>query len=665
MVPLRRTLFWCLLTVTLVFAVVTVAGYISLLSKQTNQHAQAIYEHHLGSILWVYGRILIGYWLAGLVLGVILHPLTPGRRAGPATLGVVLLTLLYTLTSGTHLLYGPVHFVVAWTRDRCPDFLGQLYRPVQIPLLFGGLLLISLVLWARRLRKRWSVLALAAMALVLVSSGALFPPAPSGNRRPNFVLLASDSLRADHLSVNGYGRETTPHIDRLASRGMNYASCLVPTASTHESWVSILSSSHPRSNGLRHMFPSRQLVEKVGRERTWFPELMREQGYSTAVVGGWCGTTFRLFDMGFEQVDVSNAQNAQALIAEVAFTNHLLAVSFLDNPLGRWLAPELDRVSLTRAAPNLTRRALRTLDKLAADERPFFLLVKYHGTHLPYSATYPYYQRFTDPDYRGRNRFRIDFQIDEMIKRGFDHDLTEQEQQHLIALYDGCVQEFDDQVGAVVEHLERRGLLDGTVVGVLSDHGDDLYEHGTTLGHGVTLFGGDQANHVPAIFAGPGVPSGVTEARLVRSFDLVPTWCAWLGLPGLASFEGLDLTTGARPDAALLETSYYLYRQPIPDLVLGERAKQFPNFDEATFIDPEFDDNFVLRDRYLDDLVATKCFAVRQGRYKLIHVPGEDSPIRRLFDLEADPECRQDLKDCEPEVFRSLLRLLPEEASSD
>jgi len=662
MVPLRRTLCWCLLTVTLVFAVVTVAGSIALLARQENRLAQDVYEHHLGSILWIYGRILAGYLVAGLLLGLVLHPLVPGKKAALATFGVVLLVLLYTLTSGTHLLFGPVHFVVAWSRDHCPEWLSRFYRPVQIPLLFGGLLMLSLLLWARRLKKRWSVLAVAAVAIGLLSSGGWFQPPPGANRRPNLVLLASDSLRADHLSVNGYRRETSPHIDRLAERGVNYRKCLVPTASTHESWVSILSSTHPRSNGLRHMFPSRRLVERLEREQTWFPERLREQGYATAVVGGWCGTSFRLIDMGFEQVDVSDVQNRKALIAEVALTNHLLALSFLDNPLGRLLCPELDRVSLTRAAPQLTRRAKRAVDDLAAGDRPFFLLIQYHGTHLPYSATYPYYQAFTDPDYRGRNRFRIDFDIDDMIQRGFDHDLTEAERQHLIALYDGCVREFDDQVGSIVAHLSRRGLLDHTVVGVLSDHGDDLYEHGTTLGHGVTLFGGDQANHVPAIFAGPGVPRGFREERLVRSFDLAPTWCSWLGLEVPSSFEGLDLTTGEAPESVLLETSYLLYRQPVPDLRPGEQARQFPRFDDATFFDPDFDDSLVVRDRYLQQLVATKCFAVRQGPYKLIHVPGESGPIRRLFDLDADPECRRDLKDSEPDVFRRLLCLLPDEA---
>ena len=112
--------------------------------------------------------------------------------------------------------------------------------------------------------------------------------------------------------------------------------------------------------------------------------------------------------------------------------------------------------------------------------KPFVLTLIYHMTHLPYSASHPHYLRYTDPDYRGDNRYRINFAIDEMIQKGFEHNLSEEDKQHIINLYDGCVYEFDAQVGAIVKELKELGLLDNTIVGVWADHGDDLYEHGTT-----------------------------------------------------------------------------------------------------------------------------------------------------------------------------------------
>ncbi|NJN14205.1 MAG: sulfatase-like hydrolase/transferase [Planctomycetes bacterium] len=98
-------------------------------------------------------------------------------------------------------------------------------------------------------------------------------------------MIASDSLRADHLSCNGYPRATSPHIDALASEGVNFTNCLVPTASTHESWVSIFSSLEPRDHGLRHMFPSREMVERIERELDFLPAALRREGYATAAIG--------------------------------------------------------------------------------------------------------------------------------------------------------------------------------------------------------------------------------------------------------------------------------------------------------------------------------------------------------------------------------------------
>jgi arylsulfatase A-like enzyme len=656
----RSTLVWVLGTAVAVCAATTVLGVRFVLSHE-NEIAQTILDQHVGAVLWTYLRILLGYVAAGLVAALLLHPLARGWKAAPLALLLCALGLVHTLTDGTHLLHGPTQTHFSSVRDALPAWIRALYRPWMIEALFALLVLAALYRWTRAVPWKWKLGALAVAALgVALGFRTVAKAAPQGPTC--FLLIATDSLRADHLGCNGYERPTSPHIDALAARGTNFATCLVPTASTHESWIALLSSTEPRVNGLRHMFPSRAKVAQIEREQVFFPRLLAKRGYRTGAIGGWCGTTLGIFDLGFEHVDVSDTQNHRALIAEALFTNHLLATAFLDNPVGRLLVPELGRVSFTRNSPALTRRAKAFLADAVRDDAPFFLTVVYHVNHLPYSASYPHYARFTDPGYRGRNRYRIDFRIDDMIQRGFDHDLTATETQHIIDLYDGCVREFDAQVGELVACVAELGLADRTIVGVWADHGDDLYEHGTTLGHGVTLFGGDQANHPPAIFAGPGVPRRRVE-ELVRSYDLAPTWARWLGLKRPERWQGVDLSRDVPELTALLETSYLLYRQPVPDLGPGEKVKRFPKtMDRATFLDPEFDFNPVLRPELEDDVVATKCFAVREGRWKLIRVPGETGPILRLFDLEQDPQCRHDLAGVHGDVLARLLRQLPEQA---
>ncbi len=660
MTPFRSTLLWVLGTVLGIYLLTTVAGYIFIQGME-NAHAKTILSSHLGLVIWIYLRVLVGYLLAGALAAFLLHPFLQGWRAALATFGLLLLGLLHTLTSETHLVYGPTQTLFCAVHDAVPGFIRDLYNPVQIEILAGLFVLASLYRWSRDVSRPVKV---AAATGVLAIVGLQFIPAASAAsiERTSFVLIATDSLRADHLSCNGYERLTTPHIDALAARGTNFSNCLVPTASTHESWTSILSSTEPRVNGLRHMFPSRAKIAAIEAEQTFLPSVLRDQGYQTATIGGWCGTTFGIFDFGVDHVDVSNTQNNRAMAAEAAVTNHLIAASFLRNPVGRLLLPELNRLSFTRGASSLTGKAERWMEQAASKDAPFFLTVIHHVTHLPYSSSYPYYAEFTDPDYRGRNRYRLDFKIDEMIQRGFEHDLAPEEMQHIKDLYDGCTREFDDQVGAIVAKIKELGIADRVIVGVIADHGDDLYEHGTTLGHGVTLFGGDQSNRIPAVFAGPGVPHRKVE-KLVRSYDLAPTWMHWLGVKERpATWQGVDLS-GDVPDlTALLETSYLLYRQPVPDLVGDEEVKQFPKFDQATFFDPDFDHNLVLREKYEDDLVDTKCFAVRRKQWKLISVPGVKGPIHRLFDLDADPQCRTNLVKQQPDVYAELRALLPENA---
>ncbi len=656
----RRTAAWVLAANLGVFLLLSVGGML-LISGHDNALARSILRDHRGTIASIYSRILLGYLLAGLGAAFLLYPFMKGWKAALGSIGLLLALVLHLLTSETQLVYGPVQTLYCTIHDAIPEFVRNLYHPMILEVAFGVFALWSMHRWTIR----WSLKLKA--GLVLIGGGAWFLLHLPGEvftdaSRPNFVLIASDSLRGDHLHTNGYARKTSPNIDALAARGTNFSRNLVPTASTHESWVSLLSSTEPRVNGLRHMFPSREKVAEVEAKLTFLPTVLGNHGYQTAAIGGWCGSTFKLLDFGFQEIDVSNTQNRSALIAEAALTTHLPAAAFMDNPIGRLILPELERVSFTRSAPALTRMAKNWISDAAGREgEPFFLTVFYHVTHLPYSSTYPYYTAFTDPDYRGDNRYRINFKIDRMIKRGFDNDLEEAEKQHIIDLYDGCVREFDAQVGDLVAHLEELGLLKNTIVGVWGDHGDDLYEHGTTLGHGVTLFGGDHANTPPAIFAGPGIPHRRVD-ELTRSIDLPPTWLRWLSLPPVKAWQGVDLSGEVPALSALLETSYLLYRQPIPDLLPGEVPQQFPKFDHATFLDPDFGYNLVLRDEFTDDLIRTKCFAVREGDWKLIFVPGENGPIYRLFDLATDPQCRHDLRAEQPETFQALKRKLPEHA---
>ena len=204
----------------------------------------------------------------------------------------------------------------------------------------------------------------------------------------------------------------------------------MPTASTHESWVTPpeLDRAAASKRPAPHVPVARQGRERIEDEQTLLSaELLERQGYRhRGAIGGWCGTTFGIFDVGFEHVDVSNTQNHLALIAEAAFTNHLLAAAFLDNPPGRMLLPELRaRLVHARRRGDHAARPSGYMREAAVRRAPFFLTVVYHVTTCPTARPIRTTRSTPTRQYRGRNRYRIDFQIDEMIQRGFDHDLSE------------------------------------------------------------------------------------------------------------------------------------------------------------------------------------------------------------------------------------------------
>ena len=76
--------------------------------------------------------------------------------------------------------------------------------------------------------------------------------------------------------------------------------------------------------------------------------------------------------------------------------------------------------------------------------------------------------------------------------------------------------------------------------------------------------------------------------------------------------------------------------------------------DQTTFIDPDFDFHFVLKDKFQDAVLKTKEHCVRTERFKYIRTPGAQHSIERLFDLRADPHCEHDVKMRYPEVKARL-----------
>jgi arylsulfatase A-like enzyme len=344
--------------------------------------------------------------------------------------------------------------------------------------------------------------ALRTFAVAALVSGLVFLACGRETGPPNVLLIGVDTLRPDHLGCYGYGRRTSPNIDKLASRGVVCERTVSQSSWTLPSFASVFTSLYPMQHG------AGALRTKM---RSTFPtlaSLLSDAGYTTAAI-----ISSPILDAatgvarGFQYYDVRQG-----------------------GPM--------------RTADEVTERALEWMD--SGHGQPLCLFLHYWDPHDPYSPPPPYDTVF-DPSYNGglgnsvnlrtlgfSSAAQVGVTLSEESGRISDADLA-----HAIALYDGEIAFADSMIGELFKGMEERGLLDNTLIVLFSDHGEEFFEH-NGVGHGHTLY--NEVIRVVLVFAYPGhVPAGTRIANQVRSIDVTPTILDLLGLAGSAGFEGVSL----------------------------------------------------------------------------------------------------------------------------
>jgi arylsulfatase A-like enzyme len=183
--------------------------------------------------------------------------------------------------------------------------------------------------------------------------------------------------------------------------------------------------------------------------------------------------------------------------------------------------------------------------------RPFFAFLNYYDAHDPYLPPPDFFRKFA-----GHFRQR---EISPLRRAGpfvRRNQVSAEELREEIAAYDGAIAYLDDELGKLFSELERRGILDRTLVIVTSDHGEEFGEHDGFF-HGHTLY--RQALHVPLMMLGlPSLPGGQRITGTASLRDLPATVLHLLQVPD--SFPGQSLSrfwTGdeTASDTALSYTS--------------------------------------------------------------------------------------------------------------
>jgi arylsulfatase A-like enzyme len=475
--------------------------------------------------------------------------------------------------------------------------------------------------------------------------------------RPNILLIGSDTLRFDRLSGAGYPRELTPNLARLAKRATLFTDCYVPCARTAPSLVSLLSGTWPHTHGVRDTFVT---PEQTQLEVPALPQLLKAAGYQSAIVGDWAASDADKFNFGFDYRDLPQDQwNIKFLLRQGPKDLRLFLSLFTQNPLGKALLPEIYYLGGIPLTEEVGRDTRRMIGKLAQDGRPFFLMSFMATTHPPFTSKYPYYSLFSDPDYQGESKFIMAKLRDPWeIIRAQAEPRSKFDLDQVIDLYDGCVRNFDDEVARILAYLKASNLADNTIVVIFSDHGFEFFEH-ETWGQGNSAIG-DFSARVPIIIADPRIDQPERVGDVIRTVDIAPTLLDLAGVPIPDSMEGVSLARPIRGERlgaelpAFYETGVWLTDLPgTPDGHL-----RYPHLPELLEV-PDKDIGMIsLKPKYFDIVIAAKDRMVRKGKWKLTYQPLSDGAIYRLFDIENDPGCKDNLVARYPAVAAELRSLL-------
>lgn len=398
-------------------------------------------------------------------------------------------------------------------------------------------------------------------------------------RRPNILIIYPDQWRADALGCAGDPVVRTPHLDRLARAGLRCTHAFVANPVCTPSRGSFMTGRYPHTTGVTH----NEAPLSVG--EVCFAESLAAAEYRTGYIGKWH------LD-GDPRPGFVPSERRHGWYYWAAFNRghrYYDGVYFRDTP---------EELPTPGFEPDYqTDLAIDFLTTATPSDQPFCLLLAWGPPHTP-----------LEPPARHRDTYRP---IEMPLPASVPPAVAEQARAER-ARYYGLITALDDNVGRLLDALDRLGLTDDTIVLFTSDHGDALGEHGRfrkTIPY-------DEATRVPCIVRWPGhAPADATTDAFWHSVDVAPTLLSLCGVAPVARTQGVDLASVVLGGGTGPREAVYMEGRVVspPDSAGSQPAH------------PLAGDWRALRTR--DALLATDL----DGRPTL------------LFDLRADPLAQQNL----------------------
>lgn len=459
---------------------------------------------------------------------------------------------------------------------------------------------------------------------------------------PNVLLILVDDLKPA-LGCYGDQLARTPHIDRLAGRGLKFNLAYCNQAVCAPSRFTLMLGSHSTSTGL---YGLGNHLRKALPDAKTLPQYFAEHGYRTESLGkvfhvghGNFGDpqSFSVPHFGdkvIEYLDPESTEGGQLTREEAYFTNQKLD-QIRSLPRGAaFESPQVedDQYADGRVAAEAVRRLEQAARLRKTEQVPFFMAVGFARPHLPFSVPKKYWD-LHDPDALPRPAFedlpsgapqvagKRGGEINNYAPVPTDEPIDGNLKRDLIHGYYASTSYVDAQIGKLIDAVDRLDLADNTIILLWGDHGFHLGDLGIWTKH--TNY--EQANRIPLLVVAPGVTQpGTATGQLASSVDVYPTLAELACLPapvGPQPIDGVSLVPVLRnPSDRVRDHAYHCY----PKKKMGR--------------------------------------AIRTDRYRLVEwnrIGGSpDQAEWELYDYREDPLEQKNLAKDRPEVLARLQSIL-------
>ncbi len=432
--------------------------------------------------------------------------------------------------------------------------------------------------------------------------------------RPNILFVMTDDQTAGEMSCYGNAILRTPNMDRIAGEGARFTNAFCTNSLCAPGRGSILTGCYSAAHGIRGNSESRDNIESLNPDTPTFPEILREEGYYTALIGKY---HIRQNPRGFDEWRILPGQGVY------------VDPDFIENG---------ETVKTTGYVTDIiTEKALDVLKRMRP-ENPFCLLYQHKAPHRPFTPAprhkdmysdfdFPYPETFDD-DYATRKIAQLaeDMKFDISLAGDYPdlpEKLSPEEKkkwiyQRFVKDHYRAVYGVDENLGKILDYLDERGMADTTLIIYTSDNGFFLGEHGWYD----KRFMYEPSLRIPLIMRYPALDfRGKVIDDMVLNVDVAPTILDAAGIRIPESVHGKSLIPLMHGDLPTPWRSsiYYAYY---------EDSWRMSKMRREDMTDPTF--------QYFTPHRIGPHHGVRTDRYKLIHYYTEGD-YHELFDLANDP----------------------------